>query len=81
MDLFARKEAYLLAYMSLTEEMDQGGSGEFSVNWNRWEHIYLFPPTVASVMSRVCLYLIITRARLLIAPLASPVLVSGRGLE
>ncbi|KAK3895260.1 hypothetical protein Pcinc_001010 [Petrolisthes cinctipes] len=70
-DLFASPSTALLPlFLTFSSRTEAGGPDAFTEDWNRWGHLYLFPPTATSVLLKAILKLRTFRGRvLLIAPL------------
>ena len=57
-------------FISRTMKTRAGGPDAFSVDWNRWDFLYLFPPPLTSIMLKVLRQLRSFRGKvMLIAPL------------
>ncbi|MPC62796.1 hypothetical protein E2C01_056887 [Portunus trituberculatus] len=66
-DLFAfPTTAQLPQYFTRNVRTGTGGPDAFAKDWNRWEHIYLFPPPSTKVLLRVCRQLRSYRWRVLL---------------
>ncbi|KAK3883152.1 hypothetical protein Pcinc_012511 [Petrolisthes cinctipes] len=70
-DLFASPSTALLPlFLTFSSRTEAGGPDAFTEDWNRWGHLYLFPPPATSVLLKAILKLHTFRGRvLLIAPL------------
>ena len=70
MDLFASYDtAQLPLFLTYDRRTPAGGPDAFTEEWNKWSHIYLFPPPASKVLLRVIQLLREYRGRvLLIAP-------------
>ncbi|KAK3886844.1 hypothetical protein Pcinc_009030 [Petrolisthes cinctipes] len=69
-DLFASPSTALLPlFLTFSSRTEAGGPDAFTEDWNRWGHLYLFPPPATSVLLKAILKLRTFRGRvLLIAP-------------
>ncbi|KAK3891347.1 hypothetical protein Pcinc_004790 [Petrolisthes cinctipes] len=70
-DLFASPSTALLPlFLTFSSRTEAEGPDAFTEDWNRWGHLYLFPPPATSVLLKAILKLRTFRGRvLLIAPL------------
>ena len=69
-DLFASPAtAQLPQYLTFSQETPTGGPDAFTEDWNRWTHVYIFPPPATSVLLQVMTRLRTFRGKvLLVAP-------------
>lgn len=69
-NLFAALNSLLIfLYLTYLSQTEAGSQDSFTIDWNLWPYIYLFPPPVTSLLVWICQYFhSYSRRMLLTAP-------------